>query len=39
MEISSSSIKEAFLVFQEMEIPKEFFIFQETELLYIFIFQ
>ena len=29
------SQKEAFLIFREMEIPKIFFIFSETELLYI----
>ena len=35
MEISSSSIKKAFLIFQETETPKKFFIFQETEVSYI----
>ena len=32
---SSSSIKKAFLIFQETESPKKFFIFQETEVSYI----
>ena len=35
MELSSSSIKKAFLVFQETEIPEKLFLFQETEISYI----
>ena len=35
MELSSSSIKKAFLIFQETESPKKLFIFQEIELSYI----